>query len=158
MKHCIHCSRRLPLEMYYRHKMMSDGHLNVCKECVKARVRKHRAENLDRIRAYDRERGLLPHRKEGVKQRAKRYQEKALQWRQDYLDRNPQKRKAHLLVQYALRKGDLKPKPCERCNFAFGVQAHHEDYSKPLDVVWLCQKCHGERHREINEERRRSAA
>lgn len=29
------------------------------------------------------------------------------------------------------------------------AQAHHEDYTKPFDVVWLCTKHHAERHREL---------
>lgn len=158
MKACIHCRKRLPLEMYYRHKMMADGHLNSCKACVKARVRAYRAANLESIREYDRQRGQLPHRKAGVAERAHRYQEQAKIAREIYKERYPQRRKAHNIVNNAIRDGKLKVKPCERCNFAFGVQAHHEDYDKPLDVMWLCTECHGERHREINAERRRSAA
>jgi hypothetical protein len=51
------------------------------------------------------------------------------------------------------RDGRLTPQPCERCGRE-DTHGHHEDYSKPLDVNWLCPPCHGERHREINEERR----
>ena len=37
---------------------------------------------------------------------------------------------------------------CEVC-FAEGAEGHHEDYGKPLEVVWLCKKHHAERHSEL---------
>ena len=40
-----------------------------------------------------------------------------------------------------LKRGKVKKKPCEICG-ALDVQAHHRDYSKPLDVRWLCKKHH----------------
>jgi hypothetical protein len=52
-----------------------------------------------------------------------------------------------------LRRGLLKKKPCEgtrngrRC-MRRRVQMHHDDYSKPLDVRWLCDDCHRAHHRE----------
>jgi hypothetical protein len=125
-----------------------------CKECVKSSVRQYRMENLDSIQEYDRQRGRLPHRKAGVKGRAARYMAKKKAVMDRYFGNNPEKRKAHTITRNAIRDGKLKVKPCVRCGFAFGIQAHHEDYSKPLDVTWLCTPCHGERHREINAERR----
>lgn len=154
MKNCTACGRTKPIIDFYKHPQMADGHWNQCKECVKARVRKHRRENLERIQEYDRRRGQLPHRKAANKARAPRYVEKKKDVIRRYQDANPERRKAHILVGSAIKSGKLKVKPCERCGFAFGVQAHHEDYSKPLEVVWLCTPCHGERHREINAERR----
>lgn len=55
---------------------------------------------------------------------------------------------AHDIVYQARRKGLLVPKPCERCGAA-RVEGHHEDYDKPLEVVWLCRKCHTKRHSEL---------
>ena len=52
-------------------------------------------------------------------------------------------------VQYAKGRGRLRPQPCERCGAAENIHAHHEDYSKPLDVTWLCPSCHGARHSEL---------
>jgi ribosomal protein S27AE len=41
--------------------------------------------------------------------------------------------------------------PCIRCGEAKSV-AHHEDYDKPLEVMWLCQPCHKQRHKELKSE------
>lgn len=46
--------------------------------------------------------------------------------------------------------GRLAPKPCEKCGVAHPrINAHHEDYLRPLDVTWLCPKCHRRRHASI---------
>jgi hypothetical protein len=48
----------------------------------------------------------------------------------------------------ALRSGRiLKPELCEGCGERKRLTGHHEDYSKPLDVRWLCYACHGKEHR-----------
>ena len=63
---------------------------------------------------------------------------------------NPEKRKAHKAVEYAIATGALTKSPCERCG-SENSHAHHEDYNKPLDVMWLCPTDHKKRHREIKE-------
>jgi len=59
-------------------------------------------------------------------------------------------RKAHRAVQRAVRNGSLKPLPCEVCGIPEGmgvlIQAHHEDYDRPLEVKWLCARHHTIRH------------
>lgn len=47
-----------------------------------------------------------------------------------------------------LRRGKIIKTPCVNCSSLL-VQAHHEDYSKPLKVIWLCRKCHLELHKNI---------
>ena len=144
---CIHCgAEKAPAEFY-------KGTGRTCKECVKARARAYRAANLERVQEYDRNR---PNAAERAAAHKIRTQERG--YGKGRLFPMEQKRRARIAVDNAIRDGRLIPKPCERCGFALGVQAHHEDYSKPLEVVWLCTKCHGARHREINAERRRNAA
>ena len=63
-----------------------------------------------------------------------------------YRSRNPNKKSAHNAVQSALRNGSMKKMPCEVCGSTTRIHAHHDDYEKQLDVVWLCHSHHMERH------------
>ena len=87
-----------------------------------------------RVRAYDRKRYReQPHRQNPAAQR------------------DPIKLAAARAVSNAVRRGKIvKPSECEECHESFEpthITAHHEDYSKRLDVVWLCHACHARRHR-----------
>jgi hypothetical protein len=62
---------------------------------------------------------------------------------------NRDKRRAQKTVENALVWGRMTRKPCERCG-ADKAHAHHENYSKPLEVMWLCPKHHRQRHADIN--------
>lgn len=56
-------------------------------------------------------------------------------------------------VAKALRVGELeKPSNCSGCGrneYDVFIEGHHPDYSKPLEVVWLCKECHLSEHRKI---------
>jgi len=140
-KECFKCKTVKPLEEFYKHPLMLDGHLNKCKECTKNDVNQHRLLNLEKIRAYDRKRGKRP-------ERIKKNIEVTRLWRQEDRRRG----KAHSAVAKALRQGTLLPLACEWCGEENSL-AHHEDYDKPLDVIWLCQPCHKKRHKQIDMEK-----
>lgn len=53
--------------------------------------------------------------------------------------------RARCNVAYARRKGEIIKQPCEICGSS-KTDAHHDDYNKPLEVRWLCKKCHREWH------------
>ena len=53
---------------------------------------------------------------------------------------------AHKKTEWAIESGALVRQPCELCG-AIKVDAHHDDYSKPLEVRWLCRKHHLLHHR-----------
>ena len=139
MKNCFKCNTVKPLSEFYKHPKMADGHVNKCKECNKNDVTANRNENIEKIRAYDRERGKIP-------ERIKANTEINRAWRQEDARRSL----AHNQIARAIRNGSLVRQPCIRCGEAKSL-AHHEDYDKPLEVVWLCQPCHKQRHKEINE-------
>lgn len=61
--------------------------------------------------------------------------------------RTPERGRAYNQFHYAKRVGRIiKPEICEGCNEKKPLDAHHEDYSKPFDVKWLCSKCHKALH------------
>jgi hypothetical protein len=60
-------------------------------------------------------------------------------WREE----NPAKVEAHRRVFVEVRASRLLKLPCQICGNPQRVHAHHDDYSKPLMVLWLCVKHHG---------------
>lgn len=65
--------------------------------------------------------------------------------------RRPEQTKAHNAMVMAKKEGILiVPNNCSMCgNGGLRIEGHHEDYSKPLDVIWVCCKCHTAIHRKI---------
>lgn len=57
--------------------------------------------------------------------------------------------RARDIMTMAVLNGKLKRMPCEVCGSTKRIHGHHEDYSKPLEVKWLCALHHQERHTEI---------
>jgi hypothetical protein len=131
-KTCFKCGAEKPLAEFYKHKRMADGHLNKCKECTKSDVHKHRhGKGRERVLTYDRERGS---RMTADDLRA-------------YRAKNPEKYAAHRAVTNAVKHGQLvRADACEGCGSDFAVEGHHDDYSKPLEVRWLCAACHKQWH------------
>lgn len=149
-KVCFKCGESKDLSCFYRHKQMSDGYLNKCKPCAKNDVLKHRSENIEKIREYDRARGS---RLSDEYLSSERYKASMKKGQAAWKLKNAHKIKAMAKVSSAIRNGSVKRLPCVKCG-NIKAQAHHEDYTKPLDVIWFCKKHHMERHREINEEAR----
>lgn len=137
MKTCFKCNKEKPLVDFYKHSEMTDGYLNKCKSCSKADVLEHRLKNIDRIRQYDKERTKNP-------ERIKALAEVTRLWRHEDKRRSA----CHSAVARALKSGKLIRLSCSRCNEVKSL-AHHENYDEPLNVVWLCQPCHKERHKEL---------
>lgn len=65
-----------------------------------------------------------------------------------YRKNNRYKVLAHYAIRAAIRNGEItKPVYCSSCKSTIlKIQGHHEDYSNPLDVIWLCHSCHVKLH------------
>ena len=82
------------------------------------------------VRESDRKRNKTAERRAHLTRNTRR-------WRKAH----PERARAHNAVARALRSGKLVKEPCEVCG-AVRVHAHHDDYSKPLEVRWLCPLHH----------------
>lgn len=68
-------------------------------------------------------------------------------------EKNPEKRRAQDLAVYAVRKGLLIRQPCFICGSTHNIHGHHENYDKPLEIIWLCSFHHRARHKQLKKEK-----
>ncbi|WJN64498.1 putative recombinase [Erwinia phage Papaline] len=129
MKVCSSCGLSKPLSDFYKWKLGKDGYRAACKCCSnsqnKASILKDRTASRRTKKKYVSINGKAPAK--------------------EYRHQNMPKYKAHGAVSSALRNGSLVRKVCECCGNPKAV-AHHDDYSKPLSVRWLCPVHHMEWH------------
>lgn len=121
-KTCRECGESKPLSAFHRGSG-AQGRVPRCEPCQRVHHKQHQEAYRRRHPGLDTE-------------ETRRYAAKY-----------PERRKARTLVTVALRKGELvRPDRCTACGEPAFVQAHHEDYAKPLDVVWLSASCHQQAH------------
>ena len=101
--------------------------------------REYRVKNADKLRAYKREYD---------RRMFKEHREREINRRKEWSKRNPIKQRAQQKVGQAVLRGKLKRLPCQVCG-EVKVHAHHADYSKPLEVIWLCPVHHAAEHRRL---------
>ena len=134
MKTCTKCGVSKAIDQFHANTKTRDGRCQSCKACACARARDARDRRIDYWRESDRARAQTSVRK---------HQDK-LATRRKRAARHDRYR-AHWTVANALLNGTLAKSPCEVCG-AINVDGHHDDYSKPLDVRWLCRTHHNEHH------------
>lgn len=132
MKHCNICNTTKEDSAFGVRAASVDGLAARCRLCQ---------------REYDQNRKDCQKRKEGRALYAKtpRGRETGDRAKRNYIKNNPNKRAAHILIGNMLRDGKLFREPCEVCG-EVEVHGHHDDYSKPEKVRWLCNKHHNEWH------------
>ena len=103
-----------------------------CKRCAYRRHKEYRARNRDKYAAYARKK----------RQREGGYKRYSPAWYQA----NRDKILARQAVYRAVRDGRLVRECCSKCGATSNVEAHHFDYSKRLEVTWMCHACHEHDH------------
>lgn len=66
--------------------------------------------------------------------------------------RDREKVNARCNLNYHMKRGHVKRGPCEVDGCECKAHAHHDDYSKPLEVRWLCRTHHADLHRRMKED------
>jgi hypothetical protein len=132
-KVCARCGETKPLSVFRRCAKSATGTQSYCRPCQDEAARERYRANKERMK-----------RSSVEWQRANpgRMRRITLAWRLA----NPEKVEAHRLAKNALRRGEIvKLDACEDCGAGGLLHGHHEDYSRPLDVTWLCPGCHARR-------------
>jgi hypothetical protein len=132
MKLCRQCSEVKPLTEFYH--FANGNPLHICKSCHKERMRLHRLSN-PQVQERERQRSKTPERRAHLRT-------VAMRWRQQ----NPKGYRAHNAANNAVRDRKLSRQACQVCGTIEHVHKHHRDYTRPLDVTWLCAKCHRRLH------------
>lgn len=167
-KICTGCKIEKDFTEFGKYKKAFDGLNQKCKECCKARSKLtvHSPEAIEKKNKYKSEwqkkkRPILNARlreryaekidecREQSKIRTKRYlqsekgKEKHLETTRKYEKENPEKISAQRKVRAAIKSGKLiRSLHCEICKKECKTHGHHEDYEKPLEVIWMCSICH----------------
>ena len=138
-RYCSQCGQEKPLDEFDVNKTKPLGRAYRCKECRRVYDRgrsKERAKTPEKIaqvaRWHQSEHGKMMARRS----RAKRF---AL---------HKERYQAKEMLERLVNKGIIQRLPCAKCGEING-QGHHPDYSKPLEVVWLCQAHHSEEHNKL---------
>lgn len=137
MKICSKCKIEKPKTEFHKRADRPSGVHSKCKGC--ALWAQKLIRNTEEYRQYDRE-------------RAREYRK--TQKGKEISDRHVQSMKTrgiakvHNLFKRAVRDGKIIKKPCEVCG-KVKSEGHHDDYSKPYDVIWLCHLHHKKRHKEV---------
>jgi hypothetical protein len=150
-KQCKVCRQTLQASSFSKESRNKDGLMGKCKRCRLAKEREYlKTENGVRSRKL-----ALENYKNSGKQKlaTTKYWSSVRGQEMKMLghvrDKLSGKERTRRLTQYYIYSGKLKRQPCERCGSSDNIQAHHEDYSKPRDVMWLCPIHHAERHKEM---------
>lgn len=151
-KVCNECREVKPLSAFNRDAHREDGLQRRCRACFSKYNAERYARHQERFKA-------------AVKQYKETNPREVLATRLKTWERNPSRLNCYRVVEAALNAGEIvKPEACCICGTRddeagkHGLHKHHFDYGKPLDVVWLCAKCHGQIHKIIRERRKEVAA
>lgn len=145
VKTCSKCAQEKSVQEFYVDRTYG-GYSSRCKACSNAASRTWYTNNPERRREYaDKNR---QHLSQSRKEWRNNNRERSLEMERSYKANNREKVTCRNRFNDAVGAGILvRPNVCSQCAKVGFIEGHHHDYSKPLEVEWLCKECHSERHR-----------
>ena len=147
MKRCNRCGESKPVSEFSKGSGNSDGLQRNCKSCAADRYQ----QNREKIRAQQKQNWLRysTENAEALKFKSIEYRknnpDSAKTQKRRYRAEFGPKVEAKNKVWSHILTGRIKKQPCEICG-SEKADAHHDDYSKPMEIRWLCRKHHAEWH------------
>ena len=148
LRACCQCRVAKPASEFYAARRKPTGLRPACKAC-EAEARRRRAQLPGaRDRLLIQARALYAGRDRDKNLKRWREYNRRPEVSARRRNRDPFREAARKKLQNAVAAGTvIKPTACQRCSAVTLLHGHHHDYSKPLDVEWLCPVCHGAVHR-----------
>lgn len=146
-KTCRVCGKVKSDDEFYSAPGNRDGLASKCKSCQSEYYREYSASNKKRLAEqkanwYDRNRERVIERQRSYyRDHRDAVQERINRWGEENMEKVGAGRKARR----AIESGRIERQPCSQCGVA-EAEAHHDDYTKPLEVRWLCRRCHRRHH------------
>ena len=141
---CKSCKKIKLRSNFWKHIQKKNGLQSYCKNCKKQLWRQYTSNPINRRKVRDNHcRWYENGGKLIVRRNRLRWQKKNRSWR--FVPK--EKRIAYTILRTSIRNGSIsKPLVCSNCGKISKIEGHHYDYSKPLDVLWLCNPCHRNVH------------
>lgn len=137
LRKCVMCGLKAytkkDLDYFKYNKPSKFGRQNLCKDCDIKETVKWQKANPTKYKNLQ---------KKMCKKNTKNHLNNVNKWK----NCNPEKAKAHYLAEHYIALSVF----CEDCRCSENLERHHPNYSKPLEVVTLCKKCHTLRHKKAD--------
>jgi len=126
---CSSCGEEKPLEEFHRNRGKPAGRSDMCRSCrsIYDRTQNAKPERIEKFKQYRQEESTMMRNRERS--------------RQAYIN-CPEAYKAKALVSRLISLGLIEREPCQVCASEEDIHAHHDDYSRPLEIIWLCRAHH----------------
>lgn len=154
-KICNKCKIKKSIDEFHKCKKNSERLRTFCKKCTLKQnsnnyFSKHEYYKKKHLEYAKKEESKTLHKKWFSSYRLTEKAKKSLVKKvRLWENKNPIKKRAIYLIRQAIKNGNIKRQlECSVCGSSKLVSGHHDDYSKPLVVRWLCYLCHKKWHKE----------
>jgi len=154
-KICRKCQKIKEVNEFCPDKRIKSGYSTLCKKCDSERCEEYRKKNRETCDKSKKEwvERKLKKNPNFHKERYQKNKEKTAEYKKINAEKYRIQTRARCKISLDIFCGKLKrPDICESCLGRFSkIEAHHEDYSKPREIIWLCIKCHKKADKEKRE-------